>query len=212
MTSISLQQALVSSYLQDFSVKKVIGHDRRKYREIVFKYLFLIGLVAWCALFFDLFESINDVLLKWITSILVIVIYVWCFYELLDTYLDTLVVTDVGLILFQRHNPLSQTTSVIQRIAIESMEHTHNGFRSWLLNLGNLSIQVEDQRYLFPRITNPSKTIQQILKAKEKATRFQFGENKMPPPPPTEWADKETYNIFVEALGEVMEEYLKKKV
>lgn len=213
MSSVSLQQVLVSSYLQEFVVKKVIGHDMRKYWEIVVKYLFLIGVIFWCALFFDLFESISDVLLKWIYSVLVLVIYVWCFYELLDTYLDTLVVTDMWLILFQWSNPFSQTTSVIQWVAIESIEHSHSWFRASLLNLGNITFHVEDQRYTFKRITNPSKTIQQILKAKERATKQHTYENQVLPTPPQlpTWWDKETYNIFVEALGEVMEEYLKKK-
>ena len=211
MASLSLQQALVSSYLPEFSVKKVIGHDLRRYREIVGKYLFLIGLVVWCALFFDLFESINTVLLKWITSIVVVVIYVGCFYELIDTYLDTLVVTDLWLVLFQWHNPFSQTTSVIQWVAIESLEHTHLGFWSWVFNLWSLTIQVEDQRFVFNRIANPARTIQQILKAKEKATKYNSMENQLPPPSPSSSTDKETYSIFVEALGEVMEEYLKKK-
>ena len=53
--------------------------------------------------------------------------------------------------------------------------------------------------------------MQQILKAKEKATRYHMHENKPAPPPPPMSTDKETYNIFVEALGEVMEEYLKKR-
>ena len=191
----------------------MIGHDFRKYREIVIKYLFLIGLVIWCALFFDLFESISEVLLKWIYSILVVVIYLWCFYELIDTYLDTLVVTDMWLVLFQRHNPFSQTTSIIQRVAIESLEHTHHGFWSWVFNLWSLRIQVEDQRFVFNRIANPWKTIQQILKAKEKAMKHTLSENQLPPIPQhtSSSPDKETYNIFVEALGEVMEEYLKKK-
>jgi len=213
MSSVSLQQALVSSYLQEFVVKKVIGHDTRRYREIVIKYLFLIGIIFWCALFFDLFESISSVLLQRIYSVLVIAIYIWCSYELIDTYLDTLVVTDMWLILFQRSNPFSQTTSVIQRVAIESIEHTHNWFWASLLNLWSITFHVEDQRYTFKRIVNPLKTIQQILKAKEKATRYHLAENELPPLPrplPT-WWDKETYNIFVEALGEVMEEYLKKK-
>lgn len=213
MTSVSLQQALVSSYLQEFSVKKVIGHDRRKYRGIVGKYLFLIGLVIWCALFFDLFESISDVLLQRIVSVIVVIIYIGCFYELIDTYLDTLVVTDVWLVLFQWLNPFSQTTSVIQWVAIESIEHTRHGFRSGLLDLWSLSIQVEDQRFVFHRIESPSRTIQQILKAKSKATSYHFAENQLPPQATSaSWTpEKETYSMFVEALGEVMEEYLKKK-
>ena len=66
---------------------------------------------------------------------------------------------------------------------------------------------------MFNRITNPARTIQQILKAKEKATKYTSMENQLPPPPPASSSstDKETYSIFVEALGEVMEEYLKKK-
>jgi hypothetical protein len=73
-------------------------------------------------------------------------------------------------------------------------------------------LQVEDQRFVFNRIANPARTIQQILKAKEKATKYNSMENQLPPPPPpSSSTDKETYSIFVEALGEVMEEYLKKK-
>lgn len=211
MGSFSLQHVLVSSYLQDFAVKKVIWHDSWKYWEIAAKYLFLIGVLVWCALFFQLFESINAVILQRIYSILVIMIYIGCVYELLDAYLDTIVVTDIWLILFQRHSPFAQQTIVIQRSAIETIEHQVHGFWSALLNLWSLRIQVEDQQHIYKRVTTPTKTMQQILKAKEKATRYHIQENKPAPPPPPVSTDKETYNIFVEALGEVMEEYLKKR-
>lgn len=214
MATTSLQHAIISSYLQEFRVKKIIWHDSLQYGEIVLKYWVLFLLVAWCALFFDLFEAISEKVLQWIFSTLVIIIYIVCFYELLNKYLDALVISEEWLILFQRHSPFAQTISHIQRVAIESIEHAHSWFWSSLFNLGTLRIQVEDTRYVFNRIAQPAHTLQLILKAKDYWSKMRFTEN-MPPVVQQHHAssgnDKETYSILIEALGEVMEEYVKKK-
>jgi len=45
MSDLSLQAALVSSYLPDFSIKKVIGHDPFLYRELIGKHLILLVMI-----------------------------------------------------------------------------------------------------------------------------------------------------------------------
>ncbi len=213
MTATTLQHAIIGSYLQEFRVKKIIWHDNLQYGEIVIKYGVLFVLVAWCALFFDLFESINEKFLQWAFSFIVLIIYIVCFYELLNKYLDALVISEEWLILFQRHSPFAQTISLIQRVAIESIEHAHTWFWSSLFNLWTLRIQVEDSRYVFNRITKPAHTLQLILKAKDYWTKMRYTENMPPqiPQHPINKENKETYSILIEALGEVMEEYVKKK-
>lgn len=213
MTATTLQHALIWSYLQDFRVKKIIWHDSLQYGEIVLKYCVLFLLVAWCALFFDLFVTTYEKRIQGIFSVLVLAIYLVCFYELLNKYLDALVISEEWLILFQRHSPFAQTISHIQRVAIESIEHAHAWFWSSIFNLWTLRIQVEDSRYTFARIAKPAQTLQLILKAKDYWSKMKFTENM--PPLPTHQSphtdSKETYSILIEALGEVMEEYVKKK-
>lgn len=74
-----------------------------------------------------------------------------------------------------------------------------------------MRLQVEDQRYIFNRISSPTRSLQLILKAKAKYTSRHASENFLPPPPPPSSDKSNNYDLFVEALGEVMEEYMKKK-
>ena len=78
--------------------------------------------------------------------------------------------------------------------------------------MGDIVIQVEDQKYMFRRIHAPMETVQKILNRKEKMTKLSYQEN-MPPLPKKEilTTNPETYNVLVEALGEVVQEYIKKK-
>lgn len=93
MSDISLQEALISSYLPDFSIRKVIGHDSLLYRELIIKHLVvLVGIVVISKLLRS-FPWVRDQIIRRVTSVLVIAVYGSCLYHLLDKYLDALVVT-----------------------------------------------------------------------------------------------------------------------
>ena len=76
--------------------------------------------------------------------------------------------------------------------------------------MGDIIIQVEDVKYNFRRIHAPMHAVNTILKRKANMTKGVQENSKTVTPLPTK-ANTESYDILVEALGEVVHEYLKKK-
>lgn len=207
MPDVSLQSALISSYLSDFSVKTVIGHDTLLYREIIAKHFFLIAIVILLSGLLRNVAWIDEDILRRASSGLVIFIYISCIYQLLNDYLDGLVISPAGLILFKRNNPFARQMSVIQRVAVESIQHEHRGIRESMFHLGNISIQVEDEKFSFRRVRYPLQTVSRLLKRKQEFTgNIKFENQSMPT---TDKSGK--YDLLLEALGEVMHEYIEKK-
>lgn len=209
MSTASLQEVFIGSYLGNFRIKQVLWHDTLIYREKTILFLCLIGSVFLLFFVIFLIDSLQPYyqLWKWIFSVIILLIFFVAFYTLINDYLDVLVITDTWLIHFQWNNPLVQTTTVIQWVAIESIQQ----HRSWLWQtlwwLGTIRIQVEEEQYNFHRIQSPLRSIQQLLYRKGIFTKHQGAENVLPEKP----ASPDSYNVLIEALGEVMEEYMKKK-
>lgn len=205
----TIQQLLVSSYLPDFSVKKVLWHDRLVYRWIFFHHC-LWFIIVWLGytVFSNTWRFAHDNIMR-ATWILIIIVYWSCLYQLLDKYLDTFVISDSWLILFQRHHPFSQDITFIQRVSIESIQHTHRWFVSWLLNMGDIIIQVEDIKYNFRRIHAPMHAVNMILQWKSRMIAWTQQENVVIPTTPKN--NTPSYDVLVEALWEVVHDYLKKK-
>lgn len=97
--------------------------------------------------------------------------------------------------------------SVLQRVAIESMQHTHAGIWQSIFHLGDISLQVEDMTYTFRRVKKPLKTVSQLLQRKQRLIGHHAYENQ----PPAGEVSAKKYDLLLEALGEVMHEYLEKK-
>lgn len=207
MSDISLQSALVSSYLPDFSIKKVIGHDTLLYREIMVKYFVLLMIISIIGRLVRQIPRIDAQIIRRTTSVLIIVIYAKCLYHLIDEYLDTLVITSWGLVLFRRNSPFAKSMSVIQRVAIESVQHKHAWIRESVFRLWDISFHVEDTVYTFKRVNSPLQTVSQVLKRKQQLSWHPTYENQ---PLVPSWQEKK-YDLLLEALGEVMHEYIEKK-
>ena len=133
-------------------------------------------------------------------------VYLKCMYDIFDEYLDTLIATDKWLIHFRRDGLWKQKSDLIQRVSMESLSHEQNSFFDSLVNKGDVFIKLEDTSITFRDISDPANTTNKIIDYKEKILwRHNYLENEQN----NELSGK--YNVLIEALGEVVSEYVEKK-
>lgn len=201
-----LKHALIKKYLDDLEIYAVIWHDILVYLKIVSGYIALLVLLY---ILFSVLQRyvISHTYMVWTAALMGITIYVKGLYDVADEYLDSLVVTNRGLILFRRNGLFDYKTEYLQRVSIESIAEEQNSFLDSLFKKGNIIIKVEDERIRFKEVSHPAHLVSQLLNWKSKILwRYEYHENETS----TELG-RDKYELLVEALWEVVTEYVDKK-
>lgn len=136
-----------------------------------------------------------------------VMIYLVACYQILDYYLDALVVTNSWLILYKWDGLFSKKVQNFQRVSIESIAEEKSWIRATLFDMGDIVITVEDKRIVFRDVQDSSTIISQISDRKYEMLYHHdaiIAENTALPK-----GDK--FDILVETLSEVIEDYLDKK-
>lgn len=201
----SIRESLIKSYLQEEEVYEVIWHDITVFLKIALWYILLL-IVVWC-LRFALTNTLGDsTVLRRIMSSIWLALYIKWTIDLLDSYLDALLITNVWLLLFTWDWLFKQTVTNLQRVSTETIMYEQNSFRDTLFKKWDVRISVEDMKYTFKEVGHPAERVTQILSWKEKILwRYHYTENEVDP------TEKDKYELLVEALGEVVTEYVEKK-
>jgi len=200
----SIRSSLIKSYLQDEQVYEVIWHDMIVFLKIVGVYSLL--LVAVFGVWYLLSKTpLPQNYLQRVAIAIGSIVYLKWTLDLLDKYLDALLVTNVWLILFERDGLFRQTATNIQRVSLETIMYEQSSFRDTLLKKWDVKLFVEDVTYTFKEVHQPSLKVTRIISWKEKILwRYHYTENETDTAP-----DK--YEVLVEALWEVVSEYVDKK-
>ncbi len=200
-----MRTTLIKKYLADHEIYEVIGHHILVYIKIIIGYLVILVAIA---LLYRLFVNkiTNHPLVTRIAWGLGVIIYGVGLYKFMDEYMDALVVTNLWLLFFKWNWMFSYKTSSMQWVSIESVADQQDTFADSLFKKGDISIRLEEEDLIFRNVSQPSYQVATILKRKERilGTRSAY-ENENP-----EQA-KDKYELLVEALGEVVSEYVEKK-
>lgn len=200
-----IRESLIRSYLQEEEVYEVIWHDITVFLKIALWYILLL-VIVW-ALWYVLSNNIGDsAVLRWIMWSFWLILYIKWTIDLLDSYLDALLITNVWLLLFTWDWVFKQTVTNLQRVSTETIMYEQNSFWDTLFKKGDVRISVEDMKYTFKEVAHPAEKVTHILGWKEKILwRYHYTENEVEP------EEKDKYELLVEALGEVVTEYVEKK-
>ena len=197
---------IIKKYLHDQEIYDIIGHDILIYRWIVLKYLVILAIIYLLYLVIHQYIYNQRYLDRW-TAILGIVIYAKWLYDLADEYLDSLVITNRWLVLFRWNGLFHYTTDYFQWVSLDSVSEEQNSFWDSLFKKWDIKIRLEDEKYIFKDVSSPGNQVTKILHRKDKILwRFQYHENEV-----AEDDANNKYELLVEALGEVVSEYVEKK-
>lgn len=198
-----MRKNIIRNYIQTDQIYSIIGHDTWVYVKIFLVYG--LSLIVLTVTYLGIIQVLQQPFLSTLRAILGVGMYLKMVYDFFDEYLDSLVITDKWLVHFRREWLRSQKTEMLSRVSIESISHEQNSFWDTLLSKGDLKIKLEDTITRFDDIWDPAKTTDTLLDYRDKILgRHNYMENEVKHEP-----DK--YNILVEALWEVVNEYVEKK-
>lgn len=150
---------------------------------------------------------ISHAYMVWTAALMGISIYVKWLYDVADEYLDSLVVTNRWLILFRRNGLFDYKTDHLQRVSIESISEEQSTFFDSLFKKWDITIKLEDERIRFKEVSHPAHKVGQLLHWKSKILwRYEYHENET-----SVELGRDKYELLVEALWEVVTEYVDKK-
>jgi hypothetical protein len=145
---------------------------------------------------------------KRVYGIVAVIVYINGLYRLVDHYLDALVVTSSGLILYQWNGIWNRRLTNLQRVSIESMDTEKTGFLDMLFDEGNITVSVEDKTHIFMNVEHSSQVVQDLLDRKSEFT-YRHNPSIMAENEPLPSGDK--FDILVETLSEVIQDYMERK-
>lgn len=197
----------IQSYIWDQKIHQLIGHSTWTFARILLQPLLLVFLLfgTW----YIIPASFQYYWIKWLWWFFAVCAYIYGIYKFIDHYLDALVVTSSGLMMYQWNGIWNRKLTNLQRISIESIDEEKNGFIDMMLDEGNITISVEDKVHVFNNVEHSSQIVQDLLDWKREFTFHHNSFESENTVISTDWWDK--FDILVETLSEVIQDYMERK-
>ena len=199
-----LRNALIKKYVNAKDIERIIGHSSTVYLKRSILTIVLLFVV------FIIFSLLNHTspaeYWKWIFGGIWLLVFAKRAIDFLDAYLDCLILTKDSVILFLREGLLEYKTEVFSRNKITTISRNQNWLWDNLFGKGDLLIKLEfDTEFPFADISAPKKQAGKLTVLKESflTKQKQTIEKDLSD-------DNERFNVLVEAMSEVVKEYMEK--
>ena len=199
-----LRNALIKKYVNAKDIERIIGHSSTVYLKRSILTIVLLFVV------FIIFSLLNHTspaeYWKWIFGGIWLLLFAKRAIDFLDAYLDCLILTKDSVILFFREGLLEYKTEVFSRNKITTISRNQNWLWDKLFGKGDLLIKLEfDTEFPFADISAPKKQAGKLTVLKESflTKQKQTIEKDLSD-------DNERFNVLVEAMSEVVKEYMEK--
>ena len=199
-----LRNALIKKYVNAKDIERIIGHSSTVYLKRSILTIVLLFVV------FIIFSLLNHTspaeYWKWIFGGIWLLLFAKRAIDFLDAYLDCLILTKDSVILFLREGLLEYKTEVFSRNKITTISRNQNWLWDKLFGKGDLLIKLEfDTEFPFADISAPKKQAGKLTVLKESflTKQKQTIEKDLSD-------DNERFNVLVEAMSEVVKEYMEK--
>ncbi len=192
----SLKKGILSKYLEGQETMHIIGHWPWKYAKLIVVYWLVL---LWTYL---LYRSITSVfkpfdILRWIFGVGLIVSYVKFVISFLDYYLDSLVITREGIILFYWDNIFKLNSEALPWWSVQTVSDKQSGLIDIIWNQWLVQIKREEEIYNF-QVTDPA----------QKSNLITNTRNEMLSKQDENTAQFDKFDILVETLWEVILDYI----
>lgn len=148
-------------------------------------------------------------IIKRIIGVIGILIYSRFVLEFLNKYLDALVITAQGIIIFEWDGFLHYSLQQFDRDSIESITHSQDSIGDKLIGKWSIIVTIDHGAiFSFDNISSPSRIADTLRQYKQKhgAIRPHHHDEDEEP----WWVYNEKFEILVETLGEVIKDYMGK--
>lgn len=200
-----LRKHVIQQHIQSEHIHHVIGHNSSVFLKLIFKnaiFLTLIYLIFLLVSWYITWEYT-----KWIVAGIGVILCIKCLLDFFNLYLDGLALTPSWLTLFLWDGLLKAKTEVFTRDKISSVSYVQNSLRDKIFLKGDILIRLEHEiEFPFEQVSYPKKQMNKIIKFKD-----QYGSIKEVETQKWIAQEEQKLSILVEALGEVVKEYLDKR-
>ena len=200
-----LRNVLIKRYVDTKDIQRVIGHSSVVH---VKRAIVMIALLFVLYVIFALLDKTTPAeYRKRIFWVMGLALFAKWTIDFLNSYLDCLILSKDSLTLFLWEGLLEYKTEVFSRNKITTISRSQNGISDKLFAKGDLLIKLEfDTEFPFTDIDAPKKQLWKLMMLKES---FLTRQKKQIEQDLSE--DNERFNVLVEAMSEVVKEYMDKK-
>jgi len=198
-----LRKYLIQKYVDLSEVEEVLGHSSFVYLRGLLEYTLLlilmyIGYAIWHH------YSPGLLFIKRIFAVAGLLLFARWVIGFLNLYLDCLLLSKSTLTVFLWDGILEYRTEVLDRSKINTLSYHQNSLRDRIFGKGDIVIQLGNSvEFSFADVYNPRKSITKILlfkKAYEELQKIKVEQDLA--------GDQKQMEILVDALGEVIREYM----
>lgn len=196
-----IRKAILKRNVNTSEIHHVIGHNGSVFFKIFLIYLWV--LVALLLLFLVLDRYLTRPYLKWVFAWAWFIALIKFCLDFFDLYLDSIVLVDTGVILYLWEWLLEYKTERFDWDKIESIWFNQKWIWDKLFMKWDIMIRLEHGvEFPFENVTNPKRQADKILQYK-----WRFSVPVQAPDPDVE---NKKFDVLVEALGEVVKDYIDK--
>ena len=203
-----LRHYLLARYIDLKDVEDILAHSPFIYLRGVLVYSALLFLVYIAYAVSQQYPAYQNVpYIKWIAGVLWLLIFFKRLLWFFNLYLDCILISKEALTIFLRDGLLEYKTEIIDRSKILVISHRQNSFWDKLCGKWDLLIQMwNDINFSFSDISHPKKSASKLTLNKknyEEAKKKKIEQD-------LEW-DQRQFDILVDALWEVIRDYMETK-
>lgn len=197
-----IRKAIIKKNINTSDIHHVIGHNGSVFFSLIFRYLLILIVLFLVYLLFN--NYIQREYLEWSFAWLWLIFFIKFCIDFLNIYLDALVLTDSGITLYLWEGLLEYKTEMFDRDRIETVSHNQKWIWDKVFMRWDVLIRLEHGiDFPFENISYPKKQAAKILQLKDKfILRSDLKEDAL--------SDNRKFDILVEALGEVVKDYIDK--
>ena len=197
-----IRRSVIKKNINTSQIHHVIGHNGSVFFKIFFKYLII--LLSSLLIFLLLKNYIQWEYLPWIFIWIGLILFTKFCIDFFNIYLDALVMTDAGVVLYLWEWLLEYRTETFDRDRIETISHNQDGIWDKMFLRWDITIRLEHGiEFPFENITKPKKQASKILQLKDRfLLNKDYQEDTV--------SDNKKFDVLVEALWEVVKDYIDK--
>ena len=200
-----LRNVLIKKYIDTKDTQRIIGHSSVVYIKKAITTIVLLFLLY--VIFAVLNQSSPAEYWKWAFWITGLALFVKRVIDFLNLYLDCLILSKDSITFFLREWLLEYKTEIFSRDKINTISRNQIGFRDKLFGKWDILIKLEfDTEFPFTDVAHPKKQVRKLMMMKE-----DFLSRKKQQVEKDLSEDNDRFNVLVEAMSEVVKEYLDNK-
>lgn len=203
-----MRNYILRQYTTLSSHTTVLGHNGSCHTRNFFQTL---AWILWLWLLYMIANYTLPLLLPTIKRIiwwLWIILYIRFIIEFLNKYLDCLIISPQGVVLFEREWLLRYTMQQFDRDTVESISHSQHSLTDKILNKWSLQLTIEHGIVIhFDNISSPHRAAN-LLRNHKQQHWSPSSNNHTDDVMGLWWASNEKFEILVETLWEVIKDYM----